>query len=366
MIYLDQAATSYPKLPIVKKAVMEAMDHCVNAHRSVGRQAFETDRLIYQTRKLIAEYFNLPSFDHVILNSGNTESLNTCLKGILKEKDHVVTTYAEHNSVLRPLHEIHVDLTVTAPYLDDIKKAVRKETKMIVMTHSSNVTGELYDIENIGRYAHDHHILFVVDSAQSAGHLRINMQKAYIDILTFSGHKALLGISGIGGMCINTNVKINPLKSGGTGIDSFNEFQPEHYPEHLEAGTPNVPGIASLHAGIEYLLSHQYEIEEKENSLFQLLYLSMREIPSVQFYSDYEHKKHTPIIAFNLAGWDSAKVSDFLSQHDHIITRCGAHCAPLMHQHLHTEERGIVRLSLSFLNNIEEINKLVHTLKEMS
>ena len=366
MIYLDNAATSFPKIPEVKEAVNEAMDQCINANRSTGMDALTTDRLLYQTRKKIALYFNLPSYDHVIFNSGNTESLNTCIKGLLNPHDHVITTYAEHNSVLRPLYSIKADLSIVAPYKETIEKAIRKDTKMIIMTHSSNVTGELYDIEAIGHLAHEHHILFVVDSAQSAGHINIDMQKSFIDILTFSGHKGLLGISGVGGICINTDKVIKPLKTGGTGIDSYNPSQPDHYPEHLEAGTLNIPGIASLNAGINYLLEHQTEIEEKEKYLFDKLYKGMKEIPSIHFYCDYDHRLHTPIIAFNLGEHESAKISDLLSYRYSITTRCGAHCAPRMHEHLHTKETGIVRLSLSFLNNIEDIEEVLKALKELS
>ena len=366
MIYLDNAATSFPKISEVKQAVDEAMDHCINANRSTGNDALTTDRLLYQTRKKIALYFNLPSFDHVIFNSGNTESLNTCIKGLLNPHDHVITTYAEHNSVLRPLYAVNADLSIVAPYKEAIEKAIRNDTKMIIMTHSSNVTGELYDIDAIGQLAYKHHILFVVDSAQSAGHIKIDMQKSHISILTFSGHKGLLGVSGIGGLCINTDRVIKPLKTGGTGIDSYNHFQPDHYPEHLEAGTLNIPGIASLHAGISYLLDHQKEIEEKEKSFFDTLYKGMKKIPSIHFYCDYDHNPHTPIIAFNLGDYDSAKISDLLSYRYSITTRCGAHCAPRMHEHLHTKESGIVRLSLSFMNSKEDIEEVLSALKELS
>ena len=237
---------------------------------------------------------------------------------------------------------------------------------MIVMTHSSNVTGELYDIDAIGQIAYENHILFVVDSAQSAGHISIDMQKSHIDLLTFSGHKGLLGMSGVGGICINTDTLIQPLKTGGTGIDSFNKKQPDSYPEHLEAGTLNIPGIASLNAGMTYLLEHQKEIEEKEKQLFDALYEGMKRINGITFYCDYDTCAHTPIIAFNLEDYDSSKISDVLSYKYDIITRCGAHCAPLMHTHLNTVERGIVRFSLSFMNSMEEVNTVIDVLREMS
>ena len=258
MVYLDQAATSFPKLEEVKQAVMMAFDVAGNANRSSN---MDSSRLIFEARRNIAQFFGLSDFHRVILNGGNTESLNTCIKGILKEKDHVITTYAEHNSVLRPLYELEekgiITLTICAPYLEDIKNHIQKNTRMVIMTHSSNVTGEIFDVDLIGQYCKECGVLFMVDAAQSAGHIPVSMEN--IDVLCFSGHKGLLGIGGIGGFCVK-DMEVKPLISGGTGIDSFNPQMPEAYPEHLEAGTQNIVGIAALNAGIQYVQSHQKEI----------------------------------------------------------------------------------------------------------
>lgn len=261
MIYLDQAATSFPKIKEVQEAVIDCMNHCTNANRSTSTTSLNASRLIYQTRKLIKEYFHVPQDGCVILNSGNTESLNTCIKGILKKGDHVITTYAEHNSVLRPLYQLEkaniITLSITSPTLEGIEKCLQENTKLIIVTHSSNVTGEIYPIAKIGKLAHDHDILMMSDVAQSAGHISIDMKKMNLDILCFSGHKGLLGNSGIGGFCLAGAIEMEPLISGGTGMDSFNHFQSNYYPEHVEAGTRNITGIASLNAGISYLLKYQ-------------------------------------------------------------------------------------------------------------
>ena len=335
MVYLDQAATSFPKLEEVKQAVMRAFDVAGNANRSSN---MDSSRLIFEARRNIAQFFGLSDFHRVILNGGNTESLNTCIKGILKEKDHVITTYAEHNSVLRPLYELEekgiITLTICAPYLEDIKNHIQKNTRMVIMTHSSNVTGEIFDVDLIGQYCKECGVLFMVDAAQSAGHIPVSMEN--IDVLCFSGHKGLLGIAGIGGFCVK-DMEVKPLISGGTGI-------------------------AALNAGIQYVQSHQKEIVEKECFLLQKLYEGLSGY--VEFYSSLENS--TPIIALNIPKKDSAYVSDLLNYKYGIVTRCGAHCAPLMHKHLKTEERGIVRLSISFQNTIEDIDFVVRAIQKIS
>ena len=361
MVYLDQAATSYPKIDLVKQTVIEAMNVAGNANRSSNMDA---SRLIFETRKNIAQFFQVSDFHRVILNSGNTESLNTCIKGILKEKDHVITTYAEHNSVLRPLYELEkkgiISLTICSPYLEDIKKYIQKNTRMVVMTHSSNVTGEIFDVDSIGKYCKECGVLFMVDAAQSAGHVPVSMKN--MDILCFSGHKGLLGIGGIGGFCLNEDMKVEPLILGGTGVDSFNKNMPAAYPEHLEAGTQNLIGIAALNSGVQYVTEHQKEIIEKEYMLLQRLYKGLEGY--VEFYSSLQNS--TSIVAFNIPHKDSAYVSDILNYKYGIITRCGAHCAPLMHKYLKTEKRGIVRLSLSFQNSIEDIDLTIRAIREIS
>ena len=368
MIYLDQAATSFPKIKEVQDAVIDCMNKCTNANRSTSTTSLNASRLIYQTRKLVKEYFHVPQEGCVVLNSGNTESLNTCIKGIVKKGDHVITTYAEHNSVLRPLYQLEkaniITLSITSPTVENIKKHLQKNTKMIIVTHSSNVTGEIYPITEIGKLAHEHDILMMSDVAQSAGHLPIDMEKMNLDILCFSGHKGLLGNSGIGGFCLRHTIEIEPLISGGTGIDSFNHFQSDYYPEHAEAGTRNMTGIASLKAGVSYLMKYQDEKSVYTNELIDLLYKGLKSIPQVILYGDF--KERTPILAFNIKGMDSFQVADLLNNQYDIAIRCGTHCAPLMHQHLNTVESGLVRVSPAFMNTKEEIQFFIQAIQEIS
>ncbi len=361
MIYLDQAATSFPKIQPVKNAVNDAMNIAGNANRSMD---VSSSRLIFETRKKIANYFHVSDFRHVIFNSGNTESLNTCIYGILKQGDHVITTYAEHNSVLRPLYDLEkrgiIQLTICAPYLDSIQTNIRKNTAMVIVSHSSNVTGEIYDVDTIGKYVRSKNILMMVDAAQSAGHVQLSMEN--IDILCFSGHKGLLGVSGIGGICLKNPIDISCLKVGGTGFDSLNHEQPKAYPEHLEAGTMNLIGIASLNAGVQYLMENQEIIERKEKQLMNRLYKEAASIKNLIVYSKQENS--TPIFAFNIRGIDNTRVADLLLFKYDIVTRCKLHCAPEMHKHL--KSNGLVRASFSFLNTLEEVDFFAQALKELS
>lgn len=361
MVYLDQAATSFPKLDCVQKAVIDAMQLAGNANRSSN---MDTSRLIFETRKNVADFFGMPDFHRVILNSGNTESLNTCIYGVLHEKDHVITTYAEHNSVLRPLYDLEkkgmITLTICAPYLEDIQRQVKKNTRMVIMNHSSNVTGEIFDVDAVGKYCKNHRILLMVDAAQSAGHIPVSMEN--VDILCFSGHKGLLGLAGIGGFCLQEDIDVEPFILGGTGIDSFNLDMPFSYPEHLEAGTMNLVGIASLNAGVNYVKEHFFDIQQKEKVLLKRLYKGLHGY--VHFYSNFENS--TPIVAFSMDGKENAYISDVLHYKYGIVSRCGVHCAPLMHQHLKTEKKGLVRLSLSFQNSLEDIDFAIRAIREIS
>lgn len=360
MIYLDQAATSFPKIQPVKDAVNRAMDIAGNANRSMD---VSSSRLIFETRQKVAEYFHVPDFRYVIFNSGNTESLNTCIYGVLKKGDHVITTYAEHNSVLRPLYDLEkkglIQLSICAPYLDSISQNIRENTVIVILSHSSNVTGEIYDVDAIGRYVRSKNILMMVDAAQSAGHVPMSMEN--IDIVCFSGHKGLLGVSGIGGICLKNYIDVSCLKVGGTGFDSLNHEQPQAYPEHLEAGTMNLLGIASLNAGVQYLMEHQESIEQKERQLMERLYQSVSSIHNLIVYSQQEHS--TPIFAFNVRGMDNTRVADLLMSKYDIVTRCKMHCAPEMHKHL--KSNGLVRASFSFLNTLEEVDVFVQALVEL-
>lgn len=355
MIYFDQAATSYPKLEVVKKAVNDALDIAGNANRSMNHDA---SRLIFQTRKLIKHFFNC---DQVVFNSGNTESLNTCIMGMLQPDDHVITNYSSHNSVLRPLYHYLDDISIVDGGVTSIEQAIKPNTKMILINHCSNITGEICDLFTIGKLAKMNDVLFVVDSGQSAGHIEIDMKEDNIDVLTFSGHKSLLGISGIGGICFQNQVRIRPLKYGGTGIDSFSKNMKIAYPERLEAGTANIVGIASLNAGIKYLTANWQIIKQQENKLCQHTYTALKQIAGLNIYNST--CPQVPIFVIKFEQMDAAMLADKLFQEYQIITRCGAHCAPLMMEHLKSE--SLVRISLSFQNTLDEIEQLINALTKI-
>lgn len=255
MIYLDNAATSFFKPENTIKAIVEYLRCPGNPDRGVNEASVHSSSLLLDARISTAKFFGFDKFTNVIFTSGDTESLNIAINGCLDSKDHVITTYFEHNSVLRPLYKKGCEISFTDGSIEQIKQSVKKNTKAVVVSHASNVTGRVLDVEKIGVFCRDAHLLFVVDSAQSAGVIPIDVNKSGIDILCFSGHKGLLGMQGVGGLIVNTEKYIEPLKVGGTGVKSFLKTQPDEYPHHLEAGTLNVPGIISLYEGIKYINS---------------------------------------------------------------------------------------------------------------
>ncbi len=376
MIYLDSAATSFLKPETVRKAVYDAFSLFANPSRGAHSSSLAASRMIYETRKLLSQLFNAPSPERVVFTSNSTEALNTVLYGILKEGDHVVTTEAEHNSVLRPLYDLERRGIIELSFVrcdgrgrmdyDDFERMIRKNTRLIVTTHASNVTGNIFDIAAIGRKAREHGILYVVDASQSAGVIDIDMAKDNIDVLCFTGHKSLLGPQGTGGMCIAEGVSIRPLKRGGTGILSYSEDMPEKYPSHLEAGTLAVPSIAGLNAALKYINETGIRtLREREKTLSDFFQKSLEGIPSIEFYGDMDGER-TAVVSINVGFWTSDDVAAFLSSEHDIAVRSGAHCAPLMHRALGTEKRGCVRFSFSPFNTMNEAEKAVEAVKEIA
>ena len=264
-----------------------------NSGRGVNESSLDAARKIYEVRTKVDQFFDGYGPEQVVFTSGITESLNTVIKGSLNHGDHVITTFMEHNSVLRPLYEMErqgVCLTITSPDVGDIKQAITKDTKMIVMTHASNVTGEMFDIQSVGKLCREKGILFVVDTAQSAGVIPISMKEDNIDILCFTGHKGLMGPQGIGGICIRKGVEIRPLKTGGTGILSFSKTQPEALPQALEAGTLNGIGIAGLGAAIDHINTYGInKIRKQEKNLIETFYKKMKEMGYPLDYLNIEY-----------------------------------------------------------------------------
>lgn len=375
MIYFDNAATTLHKPHEVIEAVVHAMTTAGNASRGTHTGSLAASRTVYETRKKIADFFHCSRADHVIFTSNSTEALNIAICGTLGKGDHIISTDLEHNSVLRPLYHLEeqgASLTFLSANkkgcidYDDFKRSIKPNTKAIVCTHASNLTGNVLDIERIGRIAKAHNLLFIVDASQSAGCIEINMETMNIDILCFTGHKGLLGPQGTGGLCIHESVEIRPFKHGGSGIHSYEKGQPQAYPARLEAGTLNIHGIAGLCAAINYINTITIPvIAKKEQELLWHFYKGICNIPEIHIYGDFDTKERAAILSLNIEGYDSGTVSDLLSQEYDIATRPGAHCAPRMHQALGTTETGAVRFSFSSFNTMEEVETAIQALKEL-
>ena len=373
---MDNAATTIHKPEEVKAAVMAAFDTLGNAGRGASAPALDASRVIYDTREKLARLFHAGDARRIVFTANSTESLNIAIKGLFSEGDHVITTVMEHNSVLRPLYECRergTELTILGCdgkgniSYEEMEAAVRENTKAVVCTHASNLTGNMIDLERVGRIARRHGLLFVADASQTAGVYPIDVEKMQIDVLCFTGHKSLLGPQGTGGMYVREGVHIRPLLSGGSGIDTYNEKHPAEMPTALEAGTLNGHGIAGLGAAVSWIEKTGMDrIREKEMSLMRRFYAGVSSIPGVRVYGDFETDKRAPVVTLNILDYDSSEVSDELSTEYGIITRPGAHCAPLMHRALGTVEQGAVRFSFSFYNTEEEVDLAINAVRELA
>ena len=376
MIYLDNAATSRRKPQEVIDAVVFAMTSLGNAGRGTTEAALDAARTIYGARDKIAGFFGVKNPKQVVFTANSTESLNIAIHGLIKPGDHVISSVMEHNSVLRPLYEREeagAELTLIECdekgrlLTDDIEGNIRDNTRAIVLTHGSNLTGNVNDIEAVGRIAKAHGLLFIVDASQTAGVLPIDVEKMNIDVLCFTGHKSLLGPQGTGGMCVREGLEIEPLKRGGSGVDTYNRRHPSEMPTALEAGTLNGHGIAGLSAAIDFIEKTGIdEIREKEQSLMKRFVEGVRDIPGVKLYGDFDAEVRCPVVALNIGNADSSEISDILSMDYDIATRPGAHCAPEMHESLGTVEQGAVRFSMSYFNTGEEIDAAIRAVREIS
>lgn len=376
-IYLDNAATSFPKPKEVATAVYDFM---VNNGTSSGRgsykKAMQSDYIVYECRKLIGKLFNFDNPKKVIFTSNVTDSLNIAMRGILKENDHVITSSLEHNAVWRCLKTLERDINIKIDTVEcskdgitnpqDIKKYIMKDTALIVFTQASNVLGTIQPIREIGAIAREHNIPFLVDSAQSAGAMKIDVKEDNIDILAFTGHKSLLGPMGTGGLIINTDIDIKPLKAGGTGGDSAYEYQPDYYPNHLETGTSNVSGIAGLREAIKFLNKEGIEnIHNKEKELTKYALEKLETVKDIEIYGPKDCEKMLSVISFNIKDKRPEDVGSILDQKYDIMLRAGLHCAPTAHSVIGTKERGTLRIGLGYFNEKEDIDKLVEALNNL-
>ena len=376
MIYLDNAATTMRKPQEVIDAITAVMCSMGNAGRGVNEASLGAARTVYDTREKLAGFFGAEDARQIVFTMNSTESLNIAIKGILNPGDHVISTVLEHNSVLRPLYEMEkkgVEVTFlgcdekgTLDYAD-FDKAIKENTKAIVCTHGSNLTGNKVDVERIGEIAKKHDLVFVVDASQTAGVFPIDVQKMHIDILCFTGHKGLLGPQGTGGMYVRKGVHVRPLLSGGTGVQTYSKTQPEEMPTALEAGTLNGHGIAGLDAAIGYLEETGIDtIRAKEQALMKRFYEGIKEIQGVKIYGDFSSMDRCAVVSLNIRDYDSGEVSDALLTDYGISTRSGGHCAPRMHEALGTVEQGAVRFSFSHYNTEEEVDTAIRAVCELA
>ena len=376
MIYFDAAATSFLKPPAVKAAVLQAFDTLGSPGRGGHPLSLAAGRAVFRCRAQLAALFGLADPARVCFAYNATDALSTAIFGLLSPADHVITTALEHNSVLRPLYALEdqgMGLTVLPAdregriAYEDFPAALRGNTRAVVCTHASNVTGNGLDLARIGAFCRAHGLLFVVDAAQSAGVLDIDMQAQNIAVLCFTGHKGLFGPQGTGGLCVAPGVDIRPRRVGGSGVHSFDRHHPGDYPTRLEAGTLNAVGIAGLSAGLDFLAQTGLAaVRAREAALARRFYQGIHGLPGVVTYGDMDAPLRTAVVAMNFAGEDAGAVADALAQDYDICTRAGAHCAPRMHEALGTAGQGIVRFSFSYFNTEDEVDTAVRAVRELA
>jgi len=373
MIYLDNPATSWPKPPQVKEAMVKFMEEVgANPGRSGHFLSIEAARVIYEAREALSILFHVKDSSRIIFTLNATESINLVLKGLLKYKDHVITSSMEHNSVMRPLRDLEkkgIKLTIVPCFEDgtldprEVEKRIQSTTRMIVLNHASNVTGTLLPIIAVGEIARAHNLLFLVDAAQTAGAYPVDVEKDRIDLLAFTGHKSLYGPQGTGGLVIGERIdekEMIPLKQGGTGSRSEFEEQPDFLPDRFESGTPNGVGIAGFLAGVQFVLEKGVEIiRQKEMTLTQKLIEGLKEIPHVKIYGPGSHQSRIATLSFNFPRISPSNGASRLEKEFGILCRPGLHCAPAAHRTLGTFPEGTVRFGLSVFNTEADIEAAI-------
>jgi cysteine desulfurase / selenocysteine lyase len=378
MIYLDNAATTFPKPEIVYKT-MDVFYRTFGANpgRSGHKMAVAAEKEIEDTREVIVRLFGIRDSRRFIFAFNATDAINMGIKGVLKQGDHAITTYLEHNAVSRSLHGLEKRGVITVTkvknspdgFIDpaDIKNAILPRTKLIVVAHVPNVLGTIQPIQEIGKIAREHDVIFMVDAAQTAGVCEIDVHASYVDMLAFTGHKGTLGPTGTGGLYVGNRVILAPWREGGTGFEPASLSQPEELPFKLESGTPNVVGIAGLRAGAEYVLSKgTHAIRTHEQKLIEKLIRALKGDTRFVLYGSTDIAKKVGILSLNIEGFKPSEVGAVLDQSFDIAVRPGLHCAPFAHQAMGTFPDGTVRISPGVFNTDEDIDQLIIALKKIA
>jgi len=378
-LYFDNAATSWPKPEAVYRAPeIQMREASGNPGRSGHTRTLESDRLVYRAREAVANLFNVEDPSRVIFAYNATDALNIALKGFLEKGDHVLFTAMEHNSVLRPLGRLRQEGTIVSdvipcseegyPDIESLEEAYRSNTRLLVVNHASNVTGTIAPLEKLIASAHKRGVKVLVDAAQTAGVIPIDVQKTGIDMLAFTGHKGLLGPTGTGGLYVSRGIDLKPLREGGTGSQSESDLHPASMPEKLEAGTMNSAGLAGLIEGVNYILNQGPEnIRQAEDSLRKYLWDKLQNIEGITLYGPKSSAAQTvAVVSFTIDGADCGEIGYILESSYGILCRTGLHCAPLAHQAIGTFPEGTVRLSPGYFTGIEDIDFLVKALHEIS
>ncbi|MCL5771799.1 MAG: aminotransferase class V-fold PLP-dependent enzyme [Actinobacteria bacterium] len=379
IVYFDNSATSWPKPKEVLESIKYFIDEIGGSPgRSGHRMSIEASRLVEETREVIGEFFNYDDTSRIVFTKNITEALNVCIFSLLKPGDHVITSSIEHNSVMRPLRFLEKKgLDISTIYcspkgdinVSDIEKNINNNTKLVILTHASNVLGTILPIEKVAEITYKYKIPFVIDCAQTAGSIpvNINLKKYKNCIITFTGHKSMLGPTGTGGMCIGEDVELMPIIFGGTGSKSDKDIQPDFLPDYLESGTLNVMGLAGLKAAVSYLLKIGLNnIRNHEKLLLSKFIEGASEIKNVIIYGSKDPETQVGLISFNFKNINSSTAGLILDKKYSIMCRIGLHCNPNAHKVIGTFPEGTIRFSFSYFNSLEEINYSINALNEMS
>ncbi|MGD8190556.1 aminotransferase class V-fold PLP-dependent enzyme [Brevibacillus ginsengisoli] len=376
--YLDNAASSWPKPPGVKEAMAEVIDDfAANPGRGGHTLAIKASKVLFRTRMQLSRLFGIKNPNDLFFYLNATQALNQAIKGYLREGDHVITSSIEHNSVRRPLEYLrrtkNIEITYVEPredqrfYAEDFQQAITEQTRLIVVSHASNLTGVILPIKEIGKLAKERMITFLVDASQSAGVLPIDVEEMGIDMLAFPGHKGLYGPQGTGGLYVRNPIDLEPLIHGGTGSQSEAIDQPTTRPDRYESGTANTVGLAGLLAGVTFVMEKEVEeIHRHEWGLARKTIEELQRIPGVSVYGPAVEFERVGVVAFNIQGADASEVSYILDQQYGIATRAGYHCTPLGHHTAGTDSTGAVRASFGFYNTEEDVDFLLKAVREMA